>query len=89
MFFVFNSDIICEFPLEAMLTFHKSHKQEGTIFVNEVEDPTKYGVVIADEKGKIQSFIEKPQSFISNKINSGLYLFNTSIIDKIPVDSRK
>lgn len=57
----------------------------STIFVNEVDDPSKYGVVIADENGRIKSFIEKPTQFVGNKINSGLYIFNTSIIDRIPV----
>ena len=51
--------------------------------VTEVEDPTKYGVVVADDNGKIAKFVEKPQVFISNKINAGLYLFNTSVIDRI------
>jgi mannose-1-phosphate guanylyltransferase len=31
----------------------------------------------------IEKFVEKPQVFISNKINAGLYLFNTSMIDRI------
>lgn len=26
-----------------------------------VEDPSKYGVVIAQENGQIESFVEKPQ----------------------------
>jgi len=51
--------------------------------VTEVQDPTKYGVVVADDNNKIQRFVEKPQVFISNKINAGLYLFNVSIIDRI------
>jgi len=28
--------------------------------VTEVEDPTKYGVVVADDSGKIEKFVEKP-----------------------------
>lgn len=28
--------------------------------------------------------MEKPTEFVSNKINAGLYLFNTSIIDRVP-----
>lgn len=51
--------------------------------VTEVEDPTKYGVVVADKTNKIERFVEKPQNFISNKINAGLYLFNISVIDRI------
>ena len=83
LLFVFNSDVICHYPLDKMVEYHKSHGQEGTIMVTEVEDPTKYGVVCADESGKIERFVEKPKVFISNLINAGLYLFNTSIIDKI------
>ena len=51
--------------------------------VTTVEDPSKYGVVVADENHKIERFVEKPKEFISNKINAGLYLFNTSMIDRI------
>ena len=37
------------------------------------------------ETGKIANFVEKPQEFVSNKINAGLYMFNTSILDRIEV----
>jgi len=83
LLFVFNSDVICHYPLKTLVEFHKSHGGDGTIMVTEVEDPTKYGVVIADENNRIEKFVEKPPVFISNKINAGLYLFNTSIIDRI------
>ena len=83
LLFVFNSDVICNYPLDKLIEFHKSHGKQGTIMVTEVEDPTKYGVVVADATNKIERFVEKPQVFISNKINAGLYLFNTSIIDRI------
>ena len=51
--------------------------------VTQVKDPSKYGVVVADQNQKIERFVEKPQEYISDKINAGLYLFNTSIIDRI------
>ncbi len=83
-FFVFNSDIICQFPLKKMLEFHKARKAEGTIMVTQVEDPSRYGVILFDESGQIQEFIEKPSKPISNKINAGLYILNKSVIDRIP-----
>jgi mannose-1-phosphate guanylyltransferase len=83
-FFMLNSDVICEFPMQQMLSFHRKHKGEGTIMVTEVEDPSKYGVVLSHaETGCIDSFIEKPKTMISNKINAGLYLFNPAIIKRI------
>jgi len=83
-FFMFNSDVICEFPLAEMLKFHKSHGGEGTLMVTTVEDPSKYGVIIADEKsGQISQFIEKPKIPISNRINAGLYLLSPAILKRI------
>jgi len=82
-FFMFNSDVICEFPLADMLKFHKAHGKEGTIMVTEVKDPSKYGVVVHDPNGLIQQFVEKPQVFVSNKINAGMYLLETSVLDRI------
>lgn len=82
-FFMFNSDVICTFPLQQMLDFHTNHGGEGTIMVTEVKDPSKYGVVVADENGQIERFVEKPQTFVSNKINAGIYLFSTKILDRI------
>lgn len=86
-FFVLNSDIICEYPFKDLITFHKSHGREGTIVVTKVEEPSKYGVVMYDEDtGCIGSFIEKPQEFVSNKINAGMYILNPSVLDRIKLE---
>eukprot|EP00753_Platysulcus_tardus_P022584 PLAT9788.1.p2 GENE.PLAT9788.1~~PLAT9788.1.p2 ORF type:complete len:388 (-),score=156.51 PLAT9788.1:174-1337(-) len=82
-FFVFNSDVTCEFPLDELLAFHKAHGAEGTIMVTKVEEPSKYGVVVADDDGRIERFVEKPKEFVGNHINAGLYIFNPSILDRI------
>ena len=83
LFFVFNSDVICEYPLQQLVEYHRSHGKQGTIVVTKVEDPTRYGVVVAQENGQIERFVEKPQTFVSNKINAGLYLFSLDMIDRI------
>jgi len=82
-FFVLNSDIISEYPFKDLLDFHKKHSKEGTIYVTKVEEPSKYGVVIYGEDGKITKFVEKPAEFVSNRINAGLYIFNPSILKRI------
>jgi len=83
-FWVLNSDVICEFPFAEVMKFHKAHGREGTLLVTEVKEPSKYGVVVYDEgTGSIDRFVEKPQVFVGNKINAGLYLFNPGILDRI------
>ncbi|KAG9337082.1 hypothetical protein JZ751_029850 [Albula glossodonta] len=43
-----------------------------------------YGVVVFEgETGRIHRFVEKPQVFVSNKINAGMYIFSPSILDRI------
>lgn len=87
-FFVLNSDVICQYHtnevLKNMLAFHKSHGKEGTLLVTKVEDPSKYGVIISDAAGKIERFVEKPQTFVGDRINAGIYIFNPAILKRIP-----
>lgn len=48
LFFLLNSDVICDFPFSDMISFHKKHGKEGTILLTKVEDPTRFGVVVSD-----------------------------------------
>jgi len=84
-FFVLNSDIVCPFPFKQMLEFHKKHGKEGSILVTRVEEPSKYGVIVCkpSTEGQIESFVEKPKVFVSNKINAGIYIFNPAILKRI------
>ena len=42
-------------------------------------------MIYEPKTGQIERFVEKPQEFVSNKINAGLYIFSTKILDRIPV----
>ncbi|KAJ3313880.1 mannose-1-phosphate guanyltransferase [Boothiomyces sp. JEL0838] len=83
-FFVLNSDVICEFPFKYLLDFHKSHGAEGTLMTTPVEDPSKYGVVcLKAESTQIERFVEKPQTWVGDQINAGIYIFNPAILKRI------
>ena len=49
--------------------------QDGIIWVQEVEDPSAYGVVKLDNNGTITDFIEKPDTPVSNLAIVGIYYF--------------
>ena len=79
-----NSDVICEYPLKEMLEFFKSRPNaEGALMVTKVEDPSKYGVVVMDDQGLVDRFVEKPKVFVGDKINSGIYLLSPKVLDRI------
>lgn len=82
-FFMLNSDVICGFPFQELLDFHKQNKAEATILTTTTLQPEKYGVIIHDENGKISQFVEKPKEFIGNHINSGIYIINSSVLSLI------
>jgi len=54
--------------------------------VTKVQEPSKYGVVVSNKEGQIQQFIEKPQIFVGNRINAGIYIFNKEILDRIKLE---
>lgn len=42
-------------------------------------------VILDEETGRVVKFVEKPVKFVGNKINAGIYLLNTSVLDRIPL----
>lgn len=85
-FFVLNSDVICPFPFEKLLKFHLDHGCEGTILVTKVEDPSKYGVVVTSSGStQVERFVEKPQQWVGNLINAGIYVLNPKALRRFEV----
>ncbi|KAJ3216684.1 mannose-1-phosphate guanyltransferase [Dinochytrium kinnereticum] len=83
-FFVLNSDVICEFPFADLLAFHRAHGGEGTLMTTKVEDPSKFGVVVCKPgTTQILKFVEKPKEFVGDQVNAGIYIFNTSMLERI------
>lgn len=50
----------------------------------QVEDPSKYGVIIHNPDGLVQRFVEKPKEFVGDKINAGIYVCSPDILRRIP-----
>ncbi|CAF1297419.1 unnamed protein product [Rotaria sordida] len=83
-FFVLLSDVICKFPFDEMIKFHKEKNCEATIAVTKAEEPSKCGVVIYEkDTGIIGRFVEKPFEYVSNDVNAGFYIFSTSVLDRL------
>ena len=53
----------------------------STIFGVKVDNPNEFGVVEFDSKNNIKKIIEKPRSYISNIIVSGLYFYKNNVIN--------
>lgn len=89
-FVVANGDVLTDLDIAALVAFHRSRKAEVTMHLTPVQDPSAFGVVDRDDNGLVSRFIEKPPPGFapSNLINAGTYVFERSVIDRIP-DGRK
>ena len=89
-FIVVNGDVLTDLDVTRLVRFHDASGAEGTIALHEVEDPSRFGVVVTDVAGQVQAFIEKPdaEDAPSNRINAGTYVFEPSVLGRIDVGRR-
>lgn len=48
---------------------------DGVLFVQRIEDPSAFGVVITDDNGGIIDYVEKPKEFVGDLAMIGIYSF--------------
>ncbi len=84
-FLVVNGDVLTDLDVTALVAFHRSSGAEGTIALHPVEDPSRFGVVVTDDDGRVSAFIEKPprDEAPTNLINAGTYVFEPSVLTRI------
>ncbi|KAL8475579.1 hypothetical protein ACS0TY_028293 [Phlomoides rotata] len=84
--FLLNFDICCNFPLPNMLEAHKMYGGVGTLLVIKVsaESANQFGELVADPTSKeLLHYTEKPETFVSDLINCGVYVFTPEIFSVI------
>jgi mannose-1-phosphate guanylyltransferase len=89
-FVVAMGDLLADVDFRALYDFHKRKGGVVTIALTEVEDPTQYGIVGIDAKGRILKFKEKPtrEEAFSKLANAGIYVCEPDILDFIPADEK-
>lgn len=82
---VTNCDILIEANYEDIYEYHKNSGNVMTIVsaLKNIEVP--YGVLKTGENGVITAFEEKPK--LSYFVNTGMYIVNGDMLDKIPEDT--
>ncbi|MDQ3108120.1 MAG: mannose-1-phosphate guanyltransferase [Actinomycetota bacterium] len=91
-FLVFSGDVLTDIDLSAIVKFHEENGAMATIGLKAMENPLEFGIVITNEDGSIERFLEKPTwgQVFSDTINTGIYVLEPEIFDYIdagkPVD---
>ena len=84
-FLVISGDALTDMDLTEMRRFHKENSALVTVGLTRVPDPLEFGIVIADEDGRIQRFLEKPTwgQVFSDTVNTGVYIMEPEVLAEV------
>jgi mannose-1-phosphate guanylyltransferase/phosphomannomutase len=87
-FLVISGDALCDVDLTKLVEFHRERGAAVTIGLKSVENPLEFGIVVTDDDGKIERFLEKPtwSQVFSDTINTGIYVLQPEVLRHVPTD---
>ncbi|GII60748.1 mannose-1-phosphate guanyltransferase [Sphaerisporangium krabiense] len=91
-FLVISGDALTDIDLTDMIRFHERNGALVTIGLKRVPNPLEFGIIIVDEQGRVQRFLEKPTwgQVFSDTVNTGVYIMEPEVLDEVapgtPVD---
>ncbi len=87
-FLVISGDALCDLDLTRLVEFHREKRASVTIGLRSVENPLEFGIVVTDEEGRVERFLEKPSwgQVFSDTINTGIYVLEPEVLRHVPSD---
>jgi mannose-1-phosphate guanylyltransferase / phosphomannomutase len=91
-FLVISGDALTDIDLSEMVRFHKENGALVTVGLTRVPNPLEFGIIIVDDDGRIQRFLEKPTwgQVFSDTVNTGIYVMEPEVLGEVrtgePVD---
>ncbi len=87
-FIVISGDALCDVDLTALVEAHKAKGAAVTIGLKSVDNPLEFGIVVTDEDGRVERFLEKPSwgQVFSDTINTGIYVLEPEVLRHVPDD---
>src|SRR5205085_9641620 len=59
-FLVISGDALCDIDVGELVDFHREKGAAVTIGLKSVDNPLEFGIVVTDEDGRVERFLEKP-----------------------------
>ncbi|MEV6982096.1 mannose-1-phosphate guanyltransferase [Sphaerisporangium sp. NPDC051017] len=84
-FLVISGDALTDVDLTDMIRFHEENGALVTIGLKRVPNPLEFGIIIVDEHGRVQRFLEKPTwgQVFSDTVNTGVYIMEPEVLDEV------
>jgi mannose-1-phosphate guanylyltransferase/phosphomannomutase len=87
-FVVISGDALTDVDLTKIVGFHREKNAAVTIGLKSVENPLEFGIVVTDDDGRVERFLEKPSwgQVFSDTINTGIYVLEPEVLRHVPAD---
>jgi NDP-sugar pyrophosphorylase family protein len=85
-FLVMNGDLLTTIDFKAMFGTHRAHAATATVATYNREVTIDLGVIETDSDGRVTGYLEKPR--FEYEVSTGVYLFEPSVVEEIPVGER-
>jgi mannose-1-phosphate guanylyltransferase / phosphomannomutase len=87
-FLVISGDALCDVDLTRLVEYHREKQASVTIGLKAVDNPLEFGIVVTDEEGRVERFLEKPSwgQVFSDTINTGIYVIEAEVLNHVPAD---
>jgi mannose-1-phosphate guanylyltransferase/phosphomannomutase len=85
-FLVISGDALTDVDLTALVRAHEEREALVTIGLVSVDNPLEFGIVVTDEDGRVERFLEKPSwsQVFTDTINTGIYVVRPEVLAEIP-----
>jgi len=81
-FLVMNGDVLTTLDLRELVQFHRERGHDMTIASHERRTRFDYGIIQADDEGRVLAFSEKPE--VMSLVSMGIYVMEPQVLDAIP-----
>jgi mannose-1-phosphate guanylyltransferase/phosphomannomutase len=84
-FLVISGDVLTDVDLTELIESHERRGAMATLLLKAMANPLEFGIVITDEDGRIERFLETPTwgQVFSDTINTGIYVLEPEVLDYV------
>ena len=79
---VLNGDLLTDLDFTGFVRFHRGRNAAATVGMTRRQLPVEFGVIEANDNGRIVGFREKPA--LDYLVSMGIYMFAPRVLDYIP-----
>ena len=91
-FLLLNGDVLFDVDFNRFAKFHKTCGGLVTLFTHPNSHPYDSGLIIADKNAIVSQWLAKEDirpKYYKNRVNAGLHIINSSLLDKVAIDSEE